>query len=72
MRKRARQAEQTIARLSQEQQALDRGFAAMNGSAAAGGARADAFKRRAEITRLIAEAEAEWLATEEAIERESD
>ena len=72
LRKRARQAEQTIARLSQEQQALDRGFAAMNGSAAAGGARADAFKRRAEITRLIAEAEAEWLATEEAIERESD
>jgi hypothetical protein len=44
----------------------------MNGSAAVGGARADAFKRRAEITRLIAEAEAEWLATEEAIERESD
>ena len=36
-----------------------------------GGAIVDALKRRAEIIRLIAEAEAEWLATEEAIERES-
>ncbi len=70
LRQRARQAEQTIGRLSQERQALDQGFAAMNGSAATGIARADALKRRAEITRLIAEAEAEWLANEEAIERE--
>ena len=41
------------------------------GAAIAGASLADALKRRAEVARLISLAEAEWLATEEAIERES-
>jgi ATP-binding cassette, subfamily F, member 3 len=71
LRQRVRYAEETIARLSREREALDRGFADPNGSSAAGTALTDALKRRAVIARLIAQAEAEWLATEEAIERES-
>jgi hypothetical protein len=34
-----------------------------------GAAHADALKRRAELARLIAEAEAQWLAAETAIEQ---
>jgi ATP-binding cassette, subfamily F, member 3 len=71
LRQRARQAEQMIARLSREREELDRSFAAVNGSPVAGITLTDTLKRRAEITRLIAQTEAEWLATEEAIERES-
>ncbi len=71
LRQRARRAEDTIARLSRERDALDRGLAAVNGSSAGGVAIVDALKRRAEIVSLIVRTEAEWLATEEAIERES-
>ena len=71
LRQRAHRAEAAIARLSQEREALDRGLAAANGSSLTGLSLTDALKRRAEIARLIAQAEAEWLATEEAIERES-
>src|SRR5277367_5953304 len=71
LRERARRAEATVAGLSQEREALDRSFADANGASLAGAALIEALKRRAEVTRLIAQAEAEWLATEEAIERES-
>ncbi len=69
LRQRARRAEETIARLSQEREALDRCLAAPDRSP--GGGIVDALKRRAEIVRLIDRTEAEWLATEEAIEREA-
>jgi ATP-binding cassette, subfamily F, member 3 len=69
LRERTRRAEETIARLSREREELDRGFAAVNGSSVSGVALTHALKRRAEIARLIAQAEAEWLSTEEAIER---
>ncbi len=72
LRRRSRRAEEAIARLSRERELLDRGFADPNGSAIAGAALGLALKRRAEIDRLIASAEREWLATEEAIEREAD
>ncbi len=71
LRERVRRAEAMIDKLSREREALDRGFAATAQSRINGLAINDALKRRAEIARLIAEAEAEWLATEEAIERES-
>jgi ATP-binding cassette, subfamily F, member 3 len=71
LRDRARRAEETIARLSREREELDRGFAAPNGAALTGAALTDALKRRAEVVRLISRAEAEWLSSEEAIERES-
>ena len=71
LRERARHAEETIDKLTREGEALDRSFGTITEAPVAGVAIADALKRRAEIARLIAEAEAEWLATEEAIERES-
>ena len=71
LRERVRLAEETIARLSREREELDRGFAAVNGATVTGSVVGDALKRRAKIVRLIAQAEAEWLATQEAIERES-
>ena len=71
LRERARRAEETIARLSREREELDRSFTALNGAAVSGAALTDALKRRAEVARLISRAEAEWLSTEEAIERES-
>src|SRR5271167_212932 len=70
LRERARRAEETVARLSREREELDRSFAAPNGAAVAGAALTDALKRRAEVARLISRAEAEWLSSEEAIERE--
>src|SRR5277367_749474 len=72
LRERSRRAEETIARLSREREELDRSFAALNGAAINGAALTDALKRRAEVVRLISRAEAEWLSTEEAIERESE
>ncbi|HEV8679828.1 MAG TPA: hypothetical protein VGQ90_10670, partial [Stellaceae bacterium] len=56
------------ARLAAEQQALDQTLAAPGALNGHGAALADAMKRRAELARLIAEAEAEWLAAETAIE----
>jgi ATP-binding cassette subfamily F protein 3 len=66
LRREARRAEAAAARLAAEQQALDRELAAPNG---AGGALAEVLRRRADLTRRIAEAEAQWLAAEEAMER---
>ena len=71
LRQRAREAEARVARLSQECQALDRDLAKFNGARPTGVAAGDALKRRAELVRLIAQAENEWLTTEEAIEHES-
>jgi ATP-binding cassette subfamily F protein 3 len=68
LRQSARQAEAAAARLAAEQQALDRTLAMPGAFGGSGVALADALKRRAELARLIAEAEAEWLAAETAIE----
>jgi ATP-binding cassette subfamily F protein 3 len=69
LRREARRAEQAAAKLAAEQQALDRQLAAPNGFGGAGPGLAEALKRRADLARRIAEAEAQWLAAEEAIER---
>jgi ATP-binding cassette subfamily F protein 3 len=69
LRQSARQAERTAARLAAEQHALDRTLAAPGAFGGQGAKLADALKRRAELARLIAEAEAEWLAAETAIEQ---
>jgi ATP-binding cassette subfamily F protein 3 len=69
LRQAARQAEQAAARLAAEQRALDIRLAASGGFADKGEAMAEALRRRADLARLIAEAEARWLAAEEAIER---
>jgi ATP-binding cassette, subfamily F, member 3 len=71
LRQRARRAEETLASLSRERDALDRGLAVGGEAPANGIVIVDALKRRAEIVRLINRAEAEWLAAAEAIERES-
>jgi ATP-binding cassette subfamily F protein 3 len=71
LRQRAREAEARVARLSQECHALDRSLAKFNGAGPTGIAAGAALKRRAELLRLIAQAENEWLTTEEAIEGES-
>jgi ATP-binding cassette subfamily F protein 3 len=68
LRREARRAEAAAARLAAEQQALDRELAAPNGFAG-GAILAEALRRRAELARRIAEAEAQWLAAEQAIER---
>ncbi len=68
LRRTARQAEAAAARLAAEQQALDRMLAMPGAFAGGGAALADAMKRRAELARRLAEAEAEWLAAETAIE----
>jgi ATP-binding cassette, subfamily F, member 3 len=71
LRQRARRAEETIARLSREREALDRALARPQSPSGNGTALSDALKRRAELARLIERAEIDWLAAEEAIERES-
>jgi ATP-binding cassette, subfamily F, member 3 len=68
LRRTARQAEAAAARLAAERQALDRKLAAPGAFGGQSEALADALKRRAELTRLIAAAEAQWLAAETAIE----
>jgi ATP-binding cassette subfamily F protein 3 len=67
LRRESRRAEAAAARLVAEQQALDRELAAPNGFGA-GTALTEALKRRADLARRIAEAEAQWLAAEEALE----
>jgi ATP-binding cassette subfamily F protein 3 len=67
LRHKARLAEAAAARLAAEQQALDRSL--VEPGAFGGSAMAEALKRRAELARQIAEAEAEWLAAETEIER---
>jgi len=71
LRRTAREAEAAAARLAAEQQALDSRLASPASFGSGGAALADALKRRAELARLIAEAEAEWLAAETAIEEMS-
>jgi ATP-binding cassette subfamily F protein 3 len=67
LRREAQRAEAAAAQLAAQQQALDRELAAPNGFGG-GSALVDALKRRADLARRIAEAEACWLAAEEAIE----
>jgi ATP-binding cassette subfamily F protein 3 len=69
LRRTARQAEETIARLTREREALDRALAQPQSAKANGLAVSEALKRRAELMRSIERAEREWLAAEEAIER---
>jgi ATP-binding cassette subfamily F protein 3 len=71
LRQKARLAEEAIARLTREQGMLDRALVRPDGFGGDGSALALALKKRAELARLLAEAEAEWLAAEEAIERAS-
>jgi len=71
LRQAARRAEETITRLTEERDALDRALAQPPGRRGNGVALAAALKRRAELMRLIERAEREWLAAEESIERRS-
>jgi ATP-binding cassette, subfamily F, member 3 len=71
LRQIAQRAEQAIARLTEEREALDRALARPQSPRRSGVALSNAFKRRAELVRLIERAEIDWLAAEEAIERES-
>jgi len=71
LRRKSRQAEATAARLAAEQRALDATLATPGAFGGLRPALADALKRRAEISRLIAEAEAEWVEAESEIERMS-
>jgi ATP-binding cassette subfamily F protein 3 len=68
LRRRAREAETEAARLIAERAALDRSLAIPQGRSASPAAPADLLKRRAELSRRIAAAEAEWFAAEQAIE----
>jgi ATP-binding cassette subfamily F protein 3 len=67
LRRQARQAEAEVARLTLEREALDQTLAAAQTPQ---GAVAERLKRRAELVRRIARAEAEWLAAAEALEQE--
>jgi ATP-binding cassette, subfamily F, member 3 len=71
LRQTARRAEEIVARLTREREVLDRALAQPQNPTGNGFALPDALKRRAELARLIERAEIEWLAAEEAIERES-
>jgi len=56
-------------RLAAEQRALDTQLAAPGAFGGRGPALAEALKRRAELARLIADAEAAWIEAESEIER---
>jgi ATP-binding cassette subfamily F protein 3 len=71
LRQSARRAEEMVARLTKEREALDRALAQHESPRSNGLALSEALKRRAELVRLIERAETDWLAAEEAIERES-
>ncbi|HEY4470670.1 MAG TPA: ABC-F family ATP-binding cassette domain-containing protein [Stellaceae bacterium] len=71
LRQKARSAEAMAARLAAEQQELDRTLADP-GAFGVGAALADALKRRAELERRIAEAEAEWFEAATELERLSE
>ena len=66
LREKVRLAEETVARLTKEREALDSSLIQGNGISPA-----EALKRRAELVRLIERAETDWLAATEAIEREA-
>jgi ATP-binding cassette subfamily F protein 3 len=70
LRRQAREAESAIERLTRELAALDRRLASPS-LAGDGAELAEALKRRAQLSQRIAEAEAQWLAAEEGIERGS-
>src|SRR5436190_3380669 len=70
-RQKARSAEEMATRLAAEQQALDRTLAEP-GAFGEGAALADALKRRAQLERRIAEAEAEWFEAATELERLSE
>jgi ATP-binding cassette subfamily F protein 3 len=69
LRRKARDAEASAARLAAERQKLDRQLAAPGAFAGDSSAMAAALKKRAELARRIADAEAEWFAAESEIER---
>jgi ATP-binding cassette, subfamily F, member 3 len=69
LRRKSRHAEQMAARLAAEQRAIDTQLAAPGAFGGRGPALADALKRRAELARLIAEAETAWIEAESEIER---
>ena len=69
LRQRARRAEEALARLTKERDSLDRALAEPQAAGTDGIAVAEVLKRRAEIVRLIERAERDWLAAEEAMER---
>jgi ATP-binding cassette subfamily F protein 3 len=71
LRQRARRAEEMVARLTKEREALDRALVQQESPRSNGLVLSEALKRRAELVRLIERAEIDWLAAEEAIERES-
>ena len=71
LRQKARSAEEMATRLAAEQQALDRTLAEP-GAFGEGAALADALKRRAQLERRIAEAEAEWFEAATELERLSE
>jgi ATP-binding cassette subfamily F protein 3 len=68
LQRQAREAASAAERLSKELATLDQRLAR---SAGPGAAVTEALKRRAELARQIAKAEADWLAAEEAIEQQS-
>jgi ATP-binding cassette subfamily F protein 3 len=71
LRRQSREAASAAERLTKELAALDRRLASSAPAPGDGAAVTEALKRRAELTRLIAEAEADWLAAEEAMEQET-
>jgi ATP-binding cassette, subfamily F, member 3 len=71
LRQRARRAEETLAKLTKERDLLDRALSDPQIAGTDGCALSEVLKRRAEIVRLIERAEIDWLAAEEAIERDS-
>src|SRR5215472_13779698 len=68
LRRESRRAEQAAVKLAAEQKDLDRQLAAPQAFGGGTGL-SEALKRRADLVRRIAEAEAQWFAAEEAIER---
>jgi ATP-binding cassette subfamily F protein 3 len=68
LRRESRRAEQAAVQLAAEQKVLDHQLAAPQAFGGGAGL-AEALKRRADLARRIAEAEAQWFAAEEAIER---
>jgi ATP-binding cassette, subfamily F, member 3 len=71
LRRTARQAEERIARLTEEREALDRTLAEPQSARSDRFELSAALKRRAELVRSIERAEREWLAAEQSIEREA-
>ena len=72
VRQRAQRAEDTIARLMRERDDVERALTQPSGNGLRGPAIGEALRRRAELNRLIAEAENEWLMAEQEIERAAD